>query len=177
MIPTPYLLFLGDAPDQLSAKVAQGIKDWRPENAVGQLRMPGCNADLNIEDLTLEQAFKKGARTMVIGVANRGGYISEAWKVILIEALKTGFDLASGLHNLLRDEPDLVTHAKKYGRHLHDVRIPTVEYPIANGKKRRGKRCLAVGTDCSAGKMYTACLLYTSPSPRDLSTSRMPSSA
>ena len=156
MIPTPYLLFLGDAPDQLSAKVAQGIKDWRPENAVGQLRMPGCNADLNIEDLTLEQAFEKGARTMVIGVANRGGYISEAWKVILIEALKTGFDLASGLHNLLRDEPDLVTHAKKYGRHLHDVRIPTVEYPIANGKKRSGKRCLAVGTDCSAGKMYTA---------------------
>ena len=28
----------------------------------------------------------------------------------------------------------------------------------------------------AAGKMY-ACLLYTSPSPRDLSTSRMPSSA
>ena len=25
--------------------------------------------------------------------------------------------------------------------------------------------------------LYTACLLYTSPSPRDLSTSRMPSSA
>ena len=87
MIPTPYLLFLGDAPDQLSAKVAQGIKDWRPENAVGQLRMPGCNADLNIEDLTLEQAFEKGARTMVIGVANRGGYISEAWKVILLSLI------------------------------------------------------------------------------------------
>ena len=28
-----------------------------------------------------------------------------------------------------------------------------------------------------AGLMITACLLYTSPSPRDLSTSRMPSSA
>ena len=27
------------------------------------------------------------------------------------------------------------------------------------------------------GGSYTACLLYTSPSPRDLSTSRMPSSA
>ena len=26
MIETPYLLFLGDAPDQLAAKVAQGIK-------------------------------------------------------------------------------------------------------------------------------------------------------
>ena len=28
-----------------------------------------------------------------------------------------------------------------------------------------------------ACKQYEACLLYTSPSPRDLSTSRMPSSA
>jgi len=156
VIPTPYLLFLGDAPDQLSAKVAQGIKDWRPENAVGQMRMAGCNADVGLEELSLEQAFKKGARTMVLGVANRGGYISEAWKAILINALSTGFDLASGLHNLLRDEPDLVAHAKKCGRKLHDVRIPTVEYPIANGKNRTGKRCLAVGTDCSAGKMYTA---------------------
>ena len=156
VIPTPYLLFLGDAPDQLSAKVAQGIKDWRPENAVGQIRMSGCNADLGLEDLTLEQAYEKGARTMVIGVANRGGYISEAWKAVLIEALSTGFDLASGLHNLLRDEPDLVANAKQYGRLLHDVRVPTVEYPIANGKNRIGKRCLAVGTDCSAGKMYTA---------------------
>ena len=156
MIPTPYLLFLGDAPDQLSAKVAQGIKDWRPENAVGQMRMPGCNADVGLEDLSLDQAFKKGARTMVLGVANRGGYISEAWKAILINALSAGFDLASGLHNLLRDEPDLVAHAEKCGRQLHDVRIPTVEYPIANGKTRTGKRCLAVGTDCSAGKMYTA---------------------
>ena len=27
------------------------------------------------------------------------------------------------------------------------------------------------------GYIYTSCLLYTSPSPRDLSTSRMPSSA
>ena len=27
------------------------------------------------------------------------------------------------------------------------------------------------------GKWYEICLLYTSPSPRDLSTSRMPSSA
>ena len=39
---------------------------------------------------------------------------------------------------------------------MHDVRVPTDGYPIANGKKRSGKRCLAVGTDCSAGKMYTA---------------------
>ena len=156
MIATPYLLFLGDAPDQLAAKVAQGIKDWRPENAVGQFRLPGCGADLGLKDLSLQEAFDAGAKTLVIGVANRGGVISAAWKKVLIEALKLGFDLASGLHNLLRDEPDLVKAAAGNGRALHDVRVPSVDYPIANGKKRRGKRCLAVGTDCSVGKMYTA---------------------
>ncbi|NSX53408.1 N-acetyltransferase DgcN [Parasulfitobacter algicola] len=156
MIQIPYLLFLGDAPDQLAAKVAQGIKDWRPENAVGQFRLPGCGADLGLTDMTLEDAKTAGAKTLVIGVANRGGVISETWKQVLRDALAMGFDLASGLHNLLKNEDDLVSTAKKYGQALHDVRIPDVKYPIANGVRRRGKRCLAVGTDCSVGKMYTA---------------------
>ncbi len=159
MIETPYLLFLGDAPDQLSAKVAQGIKDWRPENAVGQIRMPGCGADLGLADMTLAQAQEAGAKTLVIGVANRGGIISAAWKEVLIQALEMGYDIASGLHNLLRDEGDLVAAAQTFGGTLHDVRVPTVGYPIATGVKRSGKRCLAVGTDCSVGKMYTALAL------------------
>jgi len=156
MIQTPYLLFLGDAPDPLAAKVAQGIKDWRPDFALGQFRMEGCRADMKLPDMTLAEAKAAGAKTLVIGVANRGGVISAAWKKVLIAALEEGFDLASGLHNLLRDEPDLKAVAEATGRTLHDVRVPSVQYPIANGEKRRGKRCLAVGTDCSVGKMYTA---------------------
>jgi len=156
MIETPYLLFLGDAPDQLAVKVAQGVRDWRPENAVGQFRLPGCGADVGLDDMSLEQAREAGARTLVIGVANRGGMISLAWKDVLLRALEMGFDLASGLHNLLRDERDLVAAAQIHGGTLHDVRVPTDAYPIATGVKRSGKRVLAVGTDCSVGKMYTA---------------------
>lgn len=156
MIETPYLLFLGDAPDGLAAKVAQGIRDWRPENCVGQFRMTGCKADMGLPEMTLDQARAAGAKTLVIGVANRGGVISAAWKAVLVQAIEAGFDLASGLHNLLRDEPELVAAARAAGRSLHDVRIPSVKYPIANGVRRTGKRCLAVGTDCSVGKMYTA---------------------
>jgi uncharacterized NAD-dependent epimerase/dehydratase family protein len=156
MIETPYLLFLGDAPDQLAAKVAQGIRDWRPENAVGQFRMEGCRADVGLEDMDLAAAKAAGAKTLVIGVANRGGTISQDWKKVLVTALEEGFDLASGLHNLLRDEEDLAAVARATGRKLHDVRVPTVKYPIANGEPRPGKRCLAVGTDCSVGKMYTS---------------------
>ncbi|GAA6176375.1 N-acetyltransferase DgcN [Sulfitobacter pacificus] len=159
MIQTPYLLFLGDAPDQLSAKVAQGIKDWRPDNAVGQFRMEGCKADVGLTDLTLQEAKDAGAKTLVIGVANRGGVISQAWKEVLIAALGMGFDLASGLHNLLAEEGDLVAASQVSGQTLHDVRVPNVQYPIADGTKRSGKRVLAVGTDCSVGKMYTALAL------------------
>jgi len=155
MIKSPYLLFLGDAADGLAAKVAQGIKDWRPDLSVGQYRMDGCNADLGLNDMTFEQAVDAGAKTLVIGVANRGGVISSEWKAKLIEALEAGLDIASGLHNLLKDEMILLDKAKELGRNLFDVRIPTEAYPIAAGTKRSGKRCLAVGTDCSVGKMYT----------------------
>jgi uncharacterized NAD-dependent epimerase/dehydratase family protein len=117
--------------------------------------MPGCGADLGIPDMTLEEARAAGVKTLVIGVANRGGYISKAWKEVLVTALRMGFDIASGLHNLLRDEDELMAAARVSGRTLFDVRIPSVAYPIANGKKRTGKRCLAIGTDCSVGKMYT----------------------
>jgi len=114
MIQKPYLLFLGDAVDPLAAKVAQGIRDWRPEDCVGQYRMAGCNADMKIDDLTLEEAVKAGAKTLVIGVANRGGLISPEWIAVLKEALAAGLDIASGLHNQLSDEPELVSAAKAW---------------------------------------------------------------
>lgn len=171
MIELPYLLFLGDAPDPLAAKVAQGIRDWRPELAIGQYRMEGCQADLRLPDMTLAEARAAGCKTLVVGVANRGGVISESWIKVLVDALTEGFDLASGLHNLLRDEPVLVEAAKRFGRALHDVRVPEVDYPIANGRKRSGKRMLAVGTDCSVGKMYTALAMEAEMRARGLKSS------
>jgi len=155
----PYLLFLGDAPDPLSAKVAQGICDWRPGASVGQLRIEGCKADMGLPDMTVAEAREAGAETLVIGVANRGGMISDAWQSMLIEAIEAGMDLAAGLHTLLRDQRMLADAARANGVTLHDVRLPERKYPIGDGAKRAGKRVLAVGTDCSCGKMYTALAL------------------
>ncbi|MDR9828100.1 N-acetyltransferase DgcN [Vibrio sp. FNV 38] len=152
----PYVLFLGDAADQLAAKVAQGIKTWRPDFCVGQYRLEGCNADVGLDDIAIKQAAEAGAKTLIIGVANRGGVISEKWVSVLIEAIESGMDIASGLHNKLSDIPELVECANKHGRSLFDVRYPTQAYPVANGLKRSGKRLLTVGTDCSVGKMYTS---------------------
>ena len=158
-IKTPYLMFLGDAPDQLAAKTAEGVAHWRPEVCIGQLRLAGCQADLGLPEMTLEAAAEAGAKTLVIGVANRGGVISDAWTDVLERALELGFDLASGLHNRLGDVPRLAAAAERHGRSLFDVRHPTQTFEVASGKRRTGKRLLTVGTDCSIGKMYTSLAL------------------
>lgn len=64
MIKKPYLLFLGDAPDDLAAKVAQGIKDWRPENVIGKLSLPSCQAQMDLPEMSLEVTGSRISRLM-----------------------------------------------------------------------------------------------------------------
>jgi uncharacterized NAD-dependent epimerase/dehydratase family protein len=153
---TPYLMFIGDAPDQLAAKTADGVAFWRPEACLGQLRLPGCKADLRLPDMTIEAAANAGVKTVIVGTTNRGGVLGEGWEPLLVQALELGMDLASGLHHRLSDIPALSDTASRCGRQIADVRHPTREFPIGTGAKRPGKRLLTVGTDCSIGKMFTA---------------------
>lgn len=155
----PYLMFLGDAPDQLAAKTAQGVAEWRPDWCVGQLRLEGCKADIGLPDMTIPEARARGVKTMIVGVANAGGVIAPHWEPTLIAALDAGFDLASGLHKRLADFPAIKAAAQRLGRALYDVRHPTQDFATGKGKVRRGKRLLTVGTDCSVGKMYTSLAL------------------
>lgn len=159
MLQAPYVLFVGDAPDQLAAKTALGVLQWRRESCVGQIRLPGCRADLPLPELTPEIAAARGAATLIVGVANAGGFIPEGWIDILARALQAGLDLASGLHDRLSDIPRLRDVAGRLGRALHDVRHPTRSFAVGTGEPRPGKRLLTVGTDCSIGKMYTALAL------------------
>ena len=155
----PYLLFLGDVHDQLAAKTAAGVAFWRPEWCLGQLRLPGCKADLKLPDMSVEAAAAAGAKTLVVGVANRGGVVAESWIPVLTRALERGLDLAAGMHQRLADVPALKATAERFGRSIADVRHPTREFHVASGKPRSGKRLLTVGTDCSIGKMFTSLAL------------------
>jgi uncharacterized NAD-dependent epimerase/dehydratase family protein len=159
VIKKPYLLFLGDASDQLAAKTAEGVAYWRRNDCLGQMRLPGCNADLHLPDLTIAEAAKLGVLTLLIGVANRGGRLSDLWLPHLKEALESGMDIANGLHNRLADVHELAALAAKNDRSLFDVRHTSVTFDVATGKKRTGKRLLTVGTDCSVGKMYASLAL------------------
>jgi uncharacterized NAD-dependent epimerase/dehydratase family protein len=152
-------LFLG-AGDNLAAKTAHGIHYWRPEWCLGQTRLPGATADLGQPDLTPADAAARGAKSMIIGVANAGGYVPEEWLPTILSALHAGLDVAAGLHDRLNDVPVLRETARELGRTLHDVRHPANgSFAVATGRKRSGLRLLTVGTDCSVGKMFTSLAL------------------
>ncbi len=155
----PYLLFIGDVPDALAAKTAQGVVDWRPERCAGQMRMPGCGADLGIRDMNIDEAVAEGAKTFVVGAVNAGGVLKDTWIPIVVEAIEAGLDVASGLHVRLQTVPEIMEAAERKGVQLHNLRHSDRIYPTGKGTPRTGKRLLAVGTDCSVGKKYSALCL------------------
>ena len=156
MIAQPYLLFIGDVTLKSDAKTAFGLRDWTTGACLAQLRLPGCQVDLELPEMSPDEAVRAGAKTLVIGVAPVGGRIPQAWLPVLEGALEAGLDLAAGLHDRLGGNEKLVALARQHGRRLHDVRIPARDYAVASGRKRSGKRLLTVGTDCALGKKYTA---------------------
>src|SRR5262245_31258985 len=102
MIPSPYLLYLGNETDELSVKTSRGLAQWRPELCVGQHRGSSCNLSLGLPDLTLHEAVERGAKTLVLGIANAGGVLRAEIVEDVIAALESGLNVASGLHTRLR---------------------------------------------------------------------------
>lgn len=107
---------------------------------------------------------------MIVGVANRGGIISETWADAIVEGIESGMDIASGLHQKLASNPKIREAAEKHGRTLTDVRHPTRDFPVASGVKRKGKRLLTIGTDVSVGKMYTSLAIWREMEKRGMKT-------
>jgi uncharacterized NAD-dependent epimerase/dehydratase family protein len=145
----PYLLFLGDVQDKLTAKTAFGLKDWCAEDVVGEWSLPGCSVTLGLPRLSPGEAAKRGAGSIIVGIAPTGGKLPPQWVAELCSAAGAGLDVVS----------ELVQAAARHGVQLIDVRHSDQTYGAASGRKRSGKRVLTVGTDCALGKKYTALAL------------------
>ena len=158
-LPSPYLLFLGDVTEPGYAKTAFGLRDWARERCVGEFASAGCTVSTGLSRFTPREAHARGARSLVIGVANTGGVLKPNWVPSLLAALEAGLDIVSGMHSRLRESRELKAAAERLGRQLIDVRQPPAGIPVATGRKRSGKRLLTVGTDCALGKKYTALAL------------------
>ena len=170
-LPSPYLLFLGNAKDELAVKTAKALFEWVPEKCLGQMCLPGCKINLDLPHLSIQEASTRGAKSLVIGTAAAGGKIDPSWHLLFIEALKSGLNLINGLHEQLSQIPCIAEEAEKTGKQLMDLRQSNLPLPIGKGKKRLGRRLLTVGTDCSIGKMYTSLCLTRALKAKGISAS------
>ena len=96
--------------------------------------------------------------------------------IVFASSTQAELDNPYGRSKLLAEE-SLKNYSISTGVPVHSIRFPNVF-----GKWSRPRYNSALATFCDAianDRPYEVhnCLLYTSPSPRDLSTSRMPSSA
>jgi uncharacterized NAD-dependent epimerase/dehydratase family protein len=165
----PYLLYLGDAVLKSDCKTAFGLRDWCRDDVLGEWSHPSGRVTLGLPRLSPADAAARGAGSIVIGVAPTGGQLPEHWQDDLEAALEAGLDVVCGLHTRLSSFSRLRAAAQRRRVQLIDVRHPTREYPVANGRRRSGKRVLTVGTDCALGKKCTALALTRALQARGLS--------
>lgn len=104
-----------------------------------------------------EVASAAGANTLLIGIAPPGGKIPAHWRPIVLDAIRRGMHVVSGLHDFLANDQEFSEAAKRSGSSLIDVRRND-EHDVADQKDIRDDclRILTVGQDCCVGKMVVA---------------------
>ena len=149
--------------DEHTAKTAINLIRYKRSEVVAVLDRHGAGKTshewLGLGDVPVvaSLADAPGANTLLIGIAPPGGKIPPAWRPIVLDAIRRGLNIVSGLHDLLNDDAEFVQAARQHGVALVDVR-QNDEHDVANRKGIR-EGCLriqTVGNDCSLGKMVTS---------------------
>ncbi len=99
----------------------------------------------------------------VIGLAPEGGRLPVRYRATVMDAIKAGLNIVSGLHDFLSEDEELASLAAKFYVTIQDVRKPPprgeLHYFSGAIKDVRAKRVAVLGTDCALGKRTTSLLL------------------
>ena len=151
-----------------NAKTAMGVIRYGTDEVVALLdsSIAGRNVSewLPGHDIpavaTLAEAMAMPTRpdTLLIGIAPTGGKLPPEWRSTILEAIRAGLDVHSGLHTFLGDDPEFAAAAESAGTAIVDYRRPPARHETAVGRRHGpGKHViLTVGTDCAIGKMSVA---------------------
>jgi uncharacterized NAD-dependent epimerase/dehydratase family protein len=110
----------------------------------------------------VETAVKAGrtATHFVIGLAPDGGRLSPQARGHVIQAVKGGLNIDSGLHDLLGEDPEIADLARRYNVQIRDVRKPPPRHALHffSGKIEAvdALKVAVLGTDSAVGKRTTA---------------------
>ncbi len=114
----------------------------------------------------------KPATHVVIGLAPDGGRLSDTARRDLMEAIRLGLNVDSGLHDFLGDDDPMATLAAEHGVTLRDVRKPPPRHLLHNFTGKISEvacfKVAVLGTDSAVGKRTTAWILVDGLEPMGL---------
>lgn len=112
---------------------------------------------------TLGKTKKRTPKNFVIGLAPDGGRLPKEARKIIKSALESGMDVASGLHDFLTNDKNLVRIAKANNCVIKDVRKTPdrdeLHFFTGEIEKVEALKLAVLGTDSAVGKRTTAWLL------------------
>jgi uncharacterized NAD-dependent epimerase/dehydratase family protein len=112
----------------------------------------------------------------LVGVATQGGRFPPAWRTVLRDCVENGIGIENGLHEFIRDDPELAPLAAASGATLTDLRRPPAGLDVPSGENLRvpGKIVLTVGSDCAIGKMTVSLELDREARARGIASEFVP---
>ena len=151
------ILAEGFSSDPHHGKTMRGVLRYRGEDVVAivdSARAGERHAGVPIV-ATVADALAFDPQVALVGVATQGGRFPPAWRALLTECIRNGLTLENGLHQMLRDDPELQPLAQTHGVELRDLRRAPddLDCPTGANFEVDAQIVLTVGSDCAIGKM------------------------
>ena len=110
----------------------------------------------------------------IFGLAPASGMLSKRERVLLLDAMRLGMNVVSGLHEFLNDDPEFVDACEALNVVIHDVRRPREKRHLrmfsGSIAQVRCPRIAVLGTDSAIGKRTTATILAAALNARGIRT-------
>lgn len=111
---------------------------------------------------SIEEGLKLHPDTMIVGIATDGGFLPENYRRYVREAINSGLNIVSGLHEFLSDDREFSSLARNRNVKITDVRKIFRDNKVSfTGRinEVKSKRIAVLGTDSAIGKRTTAVFL------------------
>ena len=109
------------------------------------------------------QESPEPAQHCLVGTAGKGGRVPPGMLEVVKEAMRSGMNIVSGLHEFMGDMPELQALAEAQQVTITDIRRPKPKDQLAfwtgNIRQVRSLKLAVLGIDCGIGKRTTARLL------------------
>jgi uncharacterized NAD-dependent epimerase/dehydratase family protein len=172
------LLAEGFSDDPHYGKTMRGVLRYRREDVVAILdsRRAG-ETDEGIPVVgTVNESLCFNPTVALVGVATQGGRFPPEWRALLKACIRQGLHVENGLHQFIRDDPELAELAARQGVELRDLRRPPegLDCPTGANLEVPAHIVLTVGSDCAIGKMTVALELDRAARERGIATQFVP---